>query len=212
MHWFEKTRVRSLKYHCARASTKSRTQIGSDQIEATCDYDHSEAKRNVLTIATQLGKDAGAVDTTLQQLDCSIDMSGLLDDSSLFHVALEIQSLCRPCARRSEALHGVVSTRSRSKIAGCMSRIRIVDFSHRGGRYSSLVRIQFTRNACGGSPPHPVVWEFNLSEHVQENVPTCGQNGRKTLFSRHRCQKAMKLNSAPCVFLKDVISDLFANM
>ena len=83
-------------------------------------------------------------------------MWGMLDDSSLFHVASEVPSLYRSGARRPEASHGVVSRRSRNKIAGCICRSRIADGSHRSGRLDSLVRIKIIEDACGGSPSHPI--------------------------------------------------------
>ena len=51
----------------------------------------------------------------------------VLDDSSLLQAAFDVPSLCRPCALGAEASRGVVSANPHSKLAGCASKIHIVD-------------------------------------------------------------------------------------
>ena len=51
----------------------------------------------------------------------------VLDDSSLLQVAFDAPSLCRTCALGAEASRGVVSANPHSKLAGCASKIHIVD-------------------------------------------------------------------------------------
>ena len=94
-----KASVRSLKCSCACLIMTSRTFIGSK-------YD-SEARGESVDRCKAGGQQRTWIGKSLQQFDCSVNLCCMLDDSSLFHVAFEVPSLCRQCARRPEASHDV---------------------------------------------------------------------------------------------------------